>query len=233
MSPPGTQQVCGTVPDQLAERIRQRAADRQCSVSAETAHLLRVGLDALEKPERRLLDEIEALEATCEQLGRISGRRTTATGCWWAATPAALPPADLLGDADLVALPDGLLLIGGPSTLSIDLGQGQIAAVDGSAGEVSAAIELQQLLPAAALVAPALLGLGAAGPGRRELGCGLTLERLASGAVRIALGGIGPTVPAGVAWQWCAELSGLCARSLNTAVELRQTLDRQLLEVTQ
>jgi hypothetical protein len=229
MSTPESHQICGTVPATLGHQIRARAAETQRTTSATVAELLALGMDALQRPEIQLVDEVRRLEQTAARIGQVTGFRSNATGCWFAPTPAAIPDPALLDASDLVALPAGLLLFGGPSSLCLDMDEQRISAFDLSAGEVHSSVDSAQLLNSAALALPALLQLAHLdGPGVRDLGNGLMLQRLPSLALRVSLNGIGPTVTPAIGWQWAAELAALSVRAMGKSVAQRIDLERAL-----
>lgn len=232
MSPPESHQLCGTVPATLGHQIRARAAETKQTTSQTVAELLALGMDALQRPEIQLADEVRRLEQTAARIGQITGHRSNATGCWFAATPEAIPDPALLDACDLVALPAGLMLFGGPASLAVDMAEGRISAVDLASGEVHAAIDSAQLLNSAAMALPSLLQLAHLdGPGARDLGNGLRLERLPNLALRVTLGGVGPIVSPAIGWQWAAELSALAVRAMGRSVAQRLDLERALQEV--
>ena len=229
MSPPIGQQLCGTVPEQLAHRIRARADEAQRSLSSEVADLLQRGVDASEEPRYQLVDELQQLRRTTATLGRLGGVMSTATGCWWAESIEAMPRPELLDPCDLIALPSGLLLIGGDASLAVDLEAERILAIDPAAGEVSAAIEVPALLGAAANALPAMVRLAHNdGPGLMELGIGLAVERLPNDRLRVTLNGVGPVVEASLGWKWAVEIGALACRGVNLSVNRRLALEQQL-----
>jgi hypothetical protein len=199
-------------------------------VSCGLRLVVATGLAALDGQSPSLSEAVDHLHRVAAELASITGRRTPA-GAWWAPSEAAAPEPDQIdARGDVVVAPHGVALVAGAAALSVDFQAGQLGVVD-AGRELVGAIDVQLLAPAVALIAPALLGLAAAGPGRRELGCGLAIERLGNNEVAITLQGIGPVVPAAVAWQWAAEMLSLVARGFAASVATRCDLERQLQEV--
>ena len=188
------------------------------------------GLAALDGQSPSLQAAVDHLDHLADQLASVSGRRTP-SGAWWAPTQASAPEPDQLDPVGaVVATPNGVVLIAADAVLAVDLQVGLVSAIeDGEEQAVPA--DVQALAAPIALVLPSLIGLSSAGPGQRELGCGLAIERTAADLVAITLGSLGPLVPADVAWQWAAEMSALLSRSLSRSVRLRSELERQLAEV--
>lgn len=129
----------------------------------------------------------------------------------------------------MLVTPGAVGLIG-DGCLIVDLGVGEIGANIGG-HEVKASIDLNELAGPAALLPASLAGLAMAGPGRRDLGHGLTAERTADDLFRITLQGVGCRCCPALAQTFAAELAGLVARSTHQAALTRQALNR-VLEVT-
>jgi len=227
MSPPREplMRVSGLVPADHLLQLQQIGG--RDGLSCGLRLVVATGLAALDGQTPSLSEAVDHLDRVAAELAAVTGRRTPC-GAWWAPSEAAAPEADQLDPrGDVIATPTGVVLVAGTSSLSVDLEAGQLAVI--AAGrELCGPVDVQLLAPAVALIAPALLGLAAAGPGRRELGCGLAVERLGSDEVSITLQGLGPVVPAAVAWRWSAEMHGLVARGLATSVATRTALNRQL-----
>ena len=230
MSPPGEplMRVSGLVPADHLLQLQEIGGPH--GVSSGLRLVVATGLAALDGQSPSLSEAVDHLDRVAAELAAISGRRTPA-GAWWAPTEAAAPSAEQLDPrGDLVATPAGVAVMAGAAALSIDLAAGELAAVAGGR-DLIAPVDVQQLAPAVALIAPALIGLSAAGPGRRELGCGLAVERLGSDEVSITLQGLGPVVLPSTAWRWGAELLSLVARGFDASIATRCELERQLQEV--
>lgn len=102
-----------------------------------------------------LLAPVSELHQLADKLAKIQGRRTTAGG-WWAPTEDALPEPGELDPAGSVLVTPAAVGLLGDGALSIDLAAGEIAGrVSGH--EITVAM---------------------AGPGRRDLGHGLTARML-------------------------------------------------------
>jgi hypothetical protein len=179
-----------------------------------------------------LIRPIDELRDLASRLARIQGRRTPA-GAWWAPTPEALPSHEELdsGGAVLV-MPRSVGLVAG-GALVIDLEAGVITASnnDSPDSQINAQIDLGDLVAPAAVLPAALTGLAIAGPGRRELGLGLAIERTGDGLCWLTLRGVGARCDAQLAHCFAAELLGLVARSARASFATRQQLEQALAEV--
>lgn len=227
MSPPTGQQICGTVPEPLAQRIRARADAAERSLSSEVAELLHRGVEASEQPRYQLADELHQLRRTTATIGRLGGVASTATGCWWSESIDDLPRPELLDVCDLIAMPLRVMLLSEGGSLTVDLAAGFVVAVDPAGVDTAVQVEPSLLLGAGANALPALcLMAQTGGPDRRELGLGLTVERLPDGRLRVLLNGIGPVMEPALGWRWAAELAALAVRGLIGSADRRLALEQ-------
>jgi hypothetical protein len=165
------------------------------------------------------------------RLSFVTGRRTGSGALWCPDGCQSLPPAEGLNpDGEVVSTPDAVALLAANSALVVDLGEGLILARE-NGREVSSHICLGSLMPLAANIAPAIVKLGDAGPGRLQLDPTVTLERTGTGAVRLSAQGVGVTAPVEVTLGFAAELLSLATRSAAKSVAVREALNRTL-EVT-
>ena len=176
-----------------------------------------------------LLAPVDELRDLADRLARIQGRRTP-SGAWWAPTRDALPaPEDLEPGGAVLVTPKAVALIADGAVV-VDLEAGNITGT--LAGhEVNAPIDLSELAGPAALLPASLAGLAAAGPGRRELGLGLAVERTPDNLCRVTLQGIGARCSADVAQTFAAEVVGLVARAARASCATRLQLEHALQEV--
>lgn len=228
MSPP-LEHVSGLITPHQREQITALGGDAGVSAGLRTA--ISAGLLALQG-DCALIQPIDELRELADRLARIQGRRTPAGG-WWAPTREALPSHQELdsGGAVLV-MPKSVGLVAG-GALVIDLEAGLITASnnDSPNSQINARIDLGDLVAPAAVMPAALTGLAIAGPGRRELGLGLAIERTGDNHCLLTLQGVGARCDAGLAHTFAAELLGLVARSAQASFATRQQLEQALAEV--
>jgi hypothetical protein len=194
-------------------------------ISSGLRTVVSAGLLALQS-DVALLQPVEDLQSLVDRLAKITGR-TTPAGAWWAPTREALPTVDQLDPAGAVlAMPRAVTLLT-DGTVTVDLANSEItASLDGH--EVTTAFDLHDLAAVAALLPAALAGLAGAGPGRRDLGHGLAVERTQDDLCRISLRGIGARCAPDVAQTFAAELLALQARAHRASAQTRQQLNRTL-----
>jgi hypothetical protein len=223
---PPLENVSAKIPPHQREQIAALAGNR--GLSAGLRDVITAGLLAL-KGDCALIAPIDELRELADRLARIQGRRTPA-GAWWAPTSEALPnPKDLEPGGAVLVTPQAVALIA-DGALVIDMEAGQITGT--LAGhEVNISIDLSELAGPAALLPASLAGLAAAGPGRRELGLGLAVERTADNLCRVTLQGIGARCSADIAQTFAAEVAGLVARSARASFDTRLQLEQALAEV--
>jgi hypothetical protein len=198
-------------------------------LSAGLRAVVTAGLLALQG-DAALLAPVDQLHALVDKLAAVTGRRTPA-GAWWAPTPDALPDPRTLDPAgSVIATPGAVLLCGTTGTLVVDLDEGKLTANNGQ-HEISAPIDLSDLVHPAALLPASLAGLAVAGPGRRELGLGLAIERCADDSVRISMQGVGAHGSINAAQIFAAELLALLARASRASAAARMQLEQSLQEV--
>ncbi len=173
-----------------------------------------------------LIRPVSELHALADRLAQIQGR-TTPAGAWWAPTREALPSPDQLDPAGAVLVTPQAVGLIADGAVVIDLEAGELAA-NLAGHEVNTPIDLQDLAGPAALLPASLAGLAGAGPGRRELGLGLAVERTADDLCRVTLQGIGARCAPDTAQTFAAELLGLVARATRASAVARQQLNRQL-----
>lgn len=228
--PPNLQPVAGLIPEHQKQQIT--ALGGEAGVSAGLRDVVTAGLLALQG-DCALIRPIDELRDLASRLARIAGRRTPAGG-WWAPTPEALPSHEELdsGGAVLV-MPQSVGLVAG-GALVIDLEAGVITASnnDSTDSQINARIDLGDLVAPAAVLPAALTGLAIAGPGRRDLGLGLAIERTGDNLCRLTLQGVGPSCDAQLAHCFASELLGLVARSARASFATRQQLEQALAEVS-
>jgi hypothetical protein len=223
---PPLENVSAKIPQHQREQIAALAGDR--GLSAGLRDVITAGLLALQG-DCALIAPTDELRELADRLARIQGRRTPA-GAWWAPTSEALPnPKDLEPGGAVLVTPGAVMLLG-DGALVIDLGAGQITGT--LAGhEVQASIDLTELVGPACLLPASLAGLAAAGPGRRELGLGLAVERTTDNLCRVTLQGIGARCSADLGQTFAAEVAGLVARSARASFDTRLQLEQALAEV--
>lgn len=224
--PPPTVHVSGRIAPHQLEQIAAIGGDE--GVSAGLREVVTAGLLAL-KGDCALIRPVSELHQLADRLALIQGRITPA-GAWWAPTREALPSPDQLDPAGAVLVTPMAVGLVGDGCLIVDLEAGEITATL-SGHETSASVDLNELAGPAALLPASLAGLGLAGPGRRDLGHGLSAERTADDLFRITLQGIGARCCPTLAQTFAAELLGLVARASYRAARTRQQLNR-VLEVT-
>jgi hypothetical protein len=211
------------VPVHQLEQITAIGGDR--GVSAGLRDVITAGLLALQG-DCALLQPVEELQELAARLARIQGR-TTPAGAWWAPTREALPSPDQLDPSGAVLVTPQAVGVLGDGALVIDLEQGVIVA-NLAGHEVKTAVDLTDLAAPAALLPASLAGLAGAGPGRRDLGLGLAVERTTDNLCRITLQGIGTRCTPDTAQTFGAELAGLIARAARASAQTRVELNRQL-----
>ena len=228
--PPPLEHVSGLITPHQKQQIEAIGGDAGVSAGLRTA--ITAGLLALQG-DCALIQPIDELRDLANRLARIQGRRTPAGG-WWAPTREALPSHEELdsGGAVLV-MPKSVGLVAG-GALVIDLESGLITASnnDSPDSQINARIDLGDLVAPAAVMPAALTGLAIAGPGRRELGLGLAIERTGDNLCWLTLQGVGARCDAGLAHTFAAELLGLVARSAQASFATRQQLEQALAEVS-
>jgi hypothetical protein len=225
LSPP-LKPVTGLIEDYQLQQVAAIGGAR--GLSAGVRDVLTAGLLALQG-DVALLAPVDQLHQLADRLSLITGRRTP-SGAWWAPSPEALPGPELLHQSGAVlATPSAVGLIG-DGCLMVDLGEGRIIATRGN-HETQIEIDLSDLIAPAALLPSSMAGLAAAGAGRRDIGIGLTIERLPSNAVVLALQGCGPLCTPDHAMSFSAELLALICRHSARSVATREQLNRQLAEV--
>jgi hypothetical protein len=212
-------------------QLQQIAAiGRDAGVSAGLRSVVSAGLLALQG-DVALLAPVSELLALSDRLATVTGRKTP-SGAHWCPTGESLPPRDALDPhGAVVVMPQSVGLIAGDAALVLDLGDALIVARQGNQ-EVSASIDLQELSGPAALLPASLAGLALAGPGRRDLGGGLAVERTGSDQLRISLQGLGVNCPPDVGQVFAAELCSLVARAATASIAARIELERTLQVVT-
>lgn len=228
MSPP-LEHVSGLIPQHQREQITALGGDAGVSAGLRTA--ISAGLLAL-RGDCALIQPIDELRDLASRLARIQGRRTPAGG-WWAPTREALPtPEQIDHHGAVLVMPQSVGLVAG-GALVIDLESGLITAssAESPGSPITAEIALDDLVAPAAVLPAALTGLAIAGPGRRELGLGLAIERTGDNLCLLTLQGVGARCDAGLAHTFAAELLGLVARSARASFATRQQLEQALAEV--
>jgi len=224
--PPPLETISAKIPQHQREQIAAFAGDR--GLSAGLRDVIAAGLLVM-LPDAAPSQPTDELRELADRLARIQGRRTPAGG-WWAPTAAALPAAEDLepGGAVLVT-PKAAALIAGGSVV-VDLAAGQIT-VTNADHESRVSIDLSELAAPAALLPAALAGLAATGPGRRDLGLGLAVERTPDHVCRLSLQGVAVRCSPDIATTYAAELLGLMARSARLSFDTRLQLERQVAEL--
>jgi hypothetical protein len=215
--------VSGLVAPRQLQQITAIGGDR--GLSAGLRDVVSAGLLALQG-DCALIRPVSELHALADRLAQIQGR-TTPAGAWWAPTREALPSPDQLDPAGAVLVTPQAVGLIADGAVVIDLEAGELAA-NLAGHEVNTPIDLQDLAGPAALLPASLAGLAGAGPGRRELGLGLAVERTADDLCRVTLQGIGARCAPDTAQTFAAELLGLVARATRASAVARQQLNRQL-----
>lgn len=221
--PPPLETVSAKIPQHQRQQIASLAGDR--GLSTGLRDVITAGLLALQS-DVALLAPVDELRELADRLARIQGRRTPA-GAWWAPSRDALPNPEALDPGGAVVVTPGAVGLIGDGCVVIDL---QAGAITGTlAGhEVSAAVDLSELAGPAALLPASLAGLAAGGPGRRELGLGLAVERTTDNLCRVSIQGIGARCSVDVAQTFAAEVVGLVARAAKASFVARQQLEQAL-----
>jgi hypothetical protein len=216
--------ISAKIPQHQREQIAAFAGDR--GLSAGLRDVIAAGLLVMLPVDVAPLAPVDELQQLADRLARIQGRRTPA-GAWWAPASAALPSAESLdpGGAVLVT-PQQVALIADGSVM-VDLAAGEIT-ITHAVNEARVSIDLSDLAGPAALLPAALAGLAATGPGRRDLGLGLAVERTAENLCRVTLQGISAGCSPDIATTFAAELVGLMARSARASFDTREALERQV-----
>jgi hypothetical protein len=211
------------VPPHQLEQIQAIGGSE--GISAGLRDVVSAGLLALQG-DCGLIRPVSELHELADRLARIQGR-TTPSGAWWAPSRDALPSPDQLDPAGAVVVtPRAVGLIAGGAVV-IDLEANELTAT--LAGhEVSNPFDLNDLAAVAALMPAALAGLAGAGPGRRDLGHGLAVERTSGDLCRVTLKGIGASCAPDVAQTFAAELLALVARTARASAQTRMELNRAL-----
>jgi len=225
MSPP-LEHVSGLITPHQREQITALGGD--AGVSAGVRIAITAGLLALQG-DAALLAPVDELQALVTRLAFIQGRRT-GSGAWWCPTNEALPPADQLNPVgDVVATPDGVAVMAGNSALIVDFGAGVLVARE-NGREITAEVDIAQLMQPIALLPAAIAGLAGNGQvGRRDLGAAcLSLELTGSGALRLSAQGLGVTASDEVFLCFAAELLSLATRSMAKSAAARRALDEVL-----
>lgn len=218
--------VSGLVPLHQLEQIQAIGGER--GVSAGLRDTVSAGLLAL-AGDCALLRPVSELHELADRLAKIQGR-TTPAGAWWAPSREALPSPDQLDPAGAVLVTPGAVGLVADGGLVIDLEACEIAATQ-AGQEITEPVDLHDVVGPAALLPAALAGLAAAGPGRRDLGLGLAIQRTTDSLCRLTLRGIGVRCSPDVAQTFTAELLGLVARKARASAQTREQLNRAL-EVT-
>ena len=218
--------VSGLVAHHQLEQIQAIGGSKGISAGLRTT--VTAGLLAL-RSDVALLQPVDELNALVEKLAAITGR-TTPAGAWWAPTREALPSPDQLDPAGAVLVMPRAVSLVTNGTVTVDLENSELAASE-AGHEISVPFDLHDLAAVAALLPAALAGLGIAGPGRRDVGHGLVVERTDGDQCRFRLKGVGASCEPDVAQTFAAELLSLQARAQRASAQTRQQLNRAL-EVT-
>jgi hypothetical protein len=227
LSPP-LKPVSGLIEPHQLEAITAIGGDR--GVSAGLRDVVALGLAAVDS-DAALLLPVDQLRAMADRLDRVTGRKLP-SGAWWAGCDAAMPqPAQLDRSGDVVVSPGRVVLAGEAGAIMADAGGRQLAAQDNDRHS-SQPVELAELAGVAGMLSAGLVRLAQSGPGRIELGCGLTLERLEAGPGRLTLHGVGVVATMPALWMFAAEITALVAGGISEGIEIRSRLNAQLAEVT-
>jgi hypothetical protein len=220
--PPPLETISAKIPQHQREQIAAFAGDR--GLSAGLRDVIASGLLVLSPVDAAPPPPADELRDLADRLARIQGRRTP-SGAWWAPTREALPaPEDLEPGGAVLVTPRQVALIADGSVL-VDLAAGEISAAH-TGHESRASVEINDLAGPVALLPAALAGLAAAGPGRRDLGLSLAVERTTDNLCRLSLQGIGARCSVDIAATYAAELLGLMARSARASFDTRQQLEQ-------
>ncbi len=224
MSPP-LETVSARISQHQRQQIETIGGDR--GLSGGLREVVTAGLLAL-TCDVALLSPVDELQQLVTRLSFITGRRT-GSGAWWCPDNQALPPTEQLNPVgDVIATPDAVALITGSAAVVVDLADGLLVARE-NGREVTAEVDLAQLMAPACLLPAAVAGLANSGrTGRRELGAGLVLELTGSGAFRLSVQGHGATAPDELVMGFAAELLSLITRSMAKSAAVRRQLNEQL-----
>jgi len=227
LSPP-LKNISGSVSEHQAQQIAAIGGAEGFSAGLRT--VTTAGLLALQS-DAALLQPVSELLALSDRLATVTGRRTPA-GAHWCPTGESLPPREALDPhGAVVCMPQSVGVLAGDTALVVDLGEALIVARQGDQ-ETTVSVDLQELAGPAALLPASLAGLALAGPGRRDLGGGLAVERTGSDQLRLSLQGLGVNIPPDIGQIFAAELCSLVARSATASIAARLELERTLQEVT-
>lgn len=196
-------------------------------MSAGLRAVVAAGLAVLQGDAPATLAAVDELDRLADRLASITGRRTP-SGAWWAPNDAAMPErTQLAPQGDVVASPNRVVLAGASGALMVDLNHQAMEAQD-PMHAASQPVDLHQLIGLAVLLPAAIIRLANTGPGREEVADGLTVERRDSGSIVFNLRGVITTSTVAPALQFCSELLSLATRGIQSAVDIRAALDRQL-----
>jgi len=209
-----------------ADFIAQMGGNR----SAALRRVVAAGVSTL-KGETLAPEALQELRQLTERLEAITGK--TPTGCWFAASPAAMPCPDALEAWDAVVMPHGLLVVAPSGALSIDTAESRLVLQGAGHGPVEMEVEPRDLLYLASHFTAAILEQ-ANEPGRCELPMGLAMVRDQNDLIRLELPtGHSIAVPLTLALAVGAELTSLAVRSVDATCQRREALEQALQEVGQ
>jgi hypothetical protein len=176
-------------------------------------------------------EHLAELRQICERMEATL--RKTPTGCWYAASPAAMPEPDALEPWDCVTMPHGLLVVAPSGALSIDTAESRLVLQGAGHGPVEMVVEPRDLLHLASHYTAAILEQ-CEQPGRCELPMGLALVRDQNDLIRLELPtGHSIALPLTLALAVGAELSSLAVRAVDVTCARREQLEAALAEVGQ
>jgi hypothetical protein len=176
----------------------------------------------------------EALQELRELTERMEATlRKTPTGCWFAASPAAMPEPDALEPWDCVAMPHGLLIVAPQQALTVDMAEHRLVLQGPGHGPITFEVEPRDLIHLASHFVAAILEQ-CEHPCRCELPLGLTLVRDQNDLIRLEIAtGHSISLPLTLALAVGAELTSLAVRAVDLTCARREALEQALQEVGQ
>lgn len=170
----------------------------------------------------------EALAELREITARLeSTLRRTATGCWYAATPEAMPAPDTLEAWDAVVMPHGLLVVAPQQAFTIDMVEGVLSLQGAGHGPISIDCDPRELLQLSCHFMGAIVEQAeVAGP--CHLPMGVVLQRGTDDLIHLMVEGATIALPLDLALAVAAELQSLAVRSVDQTCQRREALEQAL-----
>jgi len=209
-----------------ADFIAQMGGNR----SAALRRVVAAGVSAL-KGETLAPEALQELRELTERMEATL--RKTPTGCWFAASPAAMPEPDALEPWDCVVMPHGLLVVAPSGALSIDTAESRLVLQGAGHGPITFEVEPRDLIHLASHFTAAILEQ-CEHPCRCELPLGMALVRDQNDLIRLEIAtGHAISLPLTLALAVGAELTSLAVRAVDVTCQRREALEQALQEVGQ